>query len=57
MPVPIGNVRTDSLREVWATSEVLEMLRDRSQYKEGAAPAYGGASAGMQGDRICLVPC
>jgi len=33
MPVPIGNVRTDSLREVWATSEVLEMLRDRSQYK------------------------
>ena len=33
MPVPIGNVRTDSLREVWATSEVLEMLRDRSRYK------------------------
>ena len=33
MPVPLGNVRTDSLREVWATSEVLEMLRDRSRYK------------------------
>ena len=33
MPVPLGNVKTDSLREVWATSEVLEMLRDRSQYK------------------------
>jgi len=33
LPVPIGNVRTDSLREVWATSEVLEMLRDRSRYK------------------------
>ena len=33
MPVPIGNVRTDSLREIWATSEVLGMLRDRSQYK------------------------
>jgi radical SAM protein with 4Fe4S-binding SPASM domain len=33
MPVPIGNVRTDSLREIWATSEVLEMLRDRSRYK------------------------
>lgn len=32
MPIPIGNVRTDSLREVWATSEVLEMLRDRSRY-------------------------
>jgi len=33
MPISIGNVRTDSLREVWATSEVLEMLRDRSRYK------------------------
>jgi radical SAM protein with 4Fe4S-binding SPASM domain len=33
MPVPIGNIRTDSLREVWATSEVLEQLRDRSRYK------------------------
>ena len=32
MPVPIGNVRTDSLREVWATSDVLAMLRDRSRY-------------------------
>jgi radical SAM protein with 4Fe4S-binding SPASM domain len=33
MPVPIGNIRTDSIREVWATSKVLEMLRDRSAYK------------------------
>ena len=32
MPIPLGNVRTDSLREVWATSEVLEMLRNRSRY-------------------------
>lgn len=33
MPVPIGNVRTDSLRELWATSEVLMALRDKSQYQ------------------------
>ena len=33
MPVPIGNVRKDALREVWATSEVLGMLRDRSGYQ------------------------
>lgn len=33
LPVPIGNVRKDSLREVWATSEVLEALRDKKRYK------------------------
>jgi len=32
LPVPIGNVRTDSLREVWATSEVLTRLRNQSLY-------------------------
>src|SRR5208283_1061747 len=32
LPVPIGNVRTDSLREIWTTSEVLNALRDRSGY-------------------------
>ena len=31
--VPIGNVRKDALREVWATSEVLNALRDRNSYK------------------------
>jgi MoaA/NifB/PqqE/SkfB family radical SAM enzyme len=31
--VPIGNVTTDSLRELWAVSPVLEALRDRSQYE------------------------
>ncbi len=30
--LPLGNVRRDSLREVWATSEVLGALRDRSRY-------------------------
>lgn len=32
MPLPIGNVRRDSLREIWATSEVLEMLRNKKSY-------------------------
>jgi AdoMet-dependent heme synthase len=31
--IPVGNVRKDSLREVWATSDVLNALRDRSRYK------------------------
>jgi radical SAM protein with 4Fe4S-binding SPASM domain len=31
--IPIGNVRKDRLREVWATSGVLESLRDRSKYR------------------------
>jgi len=33
LPIPIGNVRRDALREVWATSEVLEALRDKKRYK------------------------
>jgi radical SAM protein with 4Fe4S-binding SPASM domain len=33
LPIPLGNVMTDSIREVWATSKVLEALRDRSAYK------------------------
>jgi AdoMet-dependent heme synthase len=32
LPVPIGNVRKDSLREVWATSEVLHRIRDQARY-------------------------
>jgi radical SAM protein with 4Fe4S-binding SPASM domain len=33
LPVSLGNVRTDSLREIWSTSEVLTSLRDRSLYE------------------------
>ncbi|HEY3275447.1 MAG TPA: radical SAM protein [Syntrophorhabdaceae bacterium] len=33
LPIPIGNVLTDSLREIWATSEVLQRLRNRDLYK------------------------
>jgi radical SAM protein with 4Fe4S-binding SPASM domain len=33
LPVSLGNIRTDSLREIWSTSEVLNSLRDRSRYE------------------------
>ncbi len=33
LPLSLGNVRRDSLREIWATSPVLKALRDRSNYK------------------------
>jgi len=33
MPIPIGNVRSDSLREIWAASPVLSALRDRNRYQ------------------------
>lgn len=33
LDIPIGNIRKDSLREVWATSDVLLKLRDRKSYK------------------------
>lgn len=32
LPVSIGNVRKDSLREIWAASDVLNLLRDKSKY-------------------------
>lgn len=32
LPVPLGNIREDSVREIWATSEVLNALRDRDRY-------------------------
>lgn len=32
LPIPIGNVTCDSIRQVWAESPVLEMLRSRSRY-------------------------
>ncbi|UCF87340.1 MAG: SPASM domain-containing protein, partial [Nitrospiraceae bacterium] len=33
LPVPVGNIKKDSLREVWAMSEVLNALRDKSRYR------------------------
>lgn len=35
LPLPLGNIRTDSLREIWAASPLLDALRSRSGY-EGA---------------------
>ena len=44
LEIPIGNIRTDSLREVWATSEVLASLRDQSLYQGrcGACDRWSG---------------
>lgn len=33
LPVPIGNIRKDSLREIWSMSTVLNDLRDKTKYK------------------------
>jgi radical SAM protein with 4Fe4S-binding SPASM domain len=33
LPVPIGNVRKDSLREIWSMSPVLNDLRNKTKYK------------------------
>ncbi len=33
LPIPLGNIETDSLREVWSASPVLNLLRDRNAYK------------------------
>lgn len=32
LPIPIGNIHTDSIRQVWAESPVLNALRDRKRY-------------------------
>lgn len=32
LPLPIGNLKSDALREVWAASPVLEALRDKGRY-------------------------
>ncbi len=34
LSIPIGNIRKDSLRTVWAESDVLNQLRDKSTYNE-----------------------
>ena len=33
LPVPLGNIRKDSLREIWSSSKVLNALRTRSMYR------------------------
>jgi radical SAM protein with 4Fe4S-binding SPASM domain len=69
LDIPIGNIRKDSLREVWATSEVLESLRDKSRYKGKCstcsrwancrgcrAIAYAYTKAGGEGDYLAEDP-
>lgn len=40
LDIPLGNVRTDALREVWATSPILARLREKK--------LYGGKCAGCE---------
>ena len=42
LALPLGNVRTDSLREIWTDSPVLEQLRNRALYKGkcGSCPRW-----------------
>ncbi len=42
LPLPLGNLRTDSLREIWADSPILARLRDRSLYRGrcGSCPRW-----------------
>jgi MoaA/NifB/PqqE/SkfB family radical SAM enzyme len=65
LPIPIGNVRTDSLREIWATSDVLNSLRDQTLYqgKCGGCSRWAScrgcraiafATAGAGGVNACL---
>ena len=44
LAVPLGNIRRDSLRQVWATSPVLQQLRDRQSYtgRCGSCPRWAG---------------
>jgi len=32
LPISLGNIRTDSIREIWTTSSVLDALRTRARY-------------------------
>ena len=44
LEIPLGNVTTDSLREIWATAEVLHRLRTQALYggKCTACPRWSG---------------
>lgn len=44
LPVSIGNVKKDSLREIWTASPVLGQLRDKSRYKGKCGTCAGWAS-------------
>jgi len=65
LPIPIGNALTDSLREIWATSDVLNNLRDQTLYQGKCGDcsrwascrgcrAIAFATAGTGGVNACL---
>ena len=65
LPIPVGNVLTDSLREIWATSDVLNSLRDQTLYQGKCGDcsrwascrgcrAIAFATAGTGGVNACL---
>ena len=65
LPIPIGNALTDSLREIWATSDVLNSLRDQTLYQGKCGDcsrwascrgcrAIAFATAGTGGVNACL---
>jgi len=69
MPIPLGNVKRDSIREVWAMSEILNDLRDRTKYRGKCgsckrwahcrgcrAIAYAYSSADGKGDHLAPDP-
>ncbi len=71
LPLPLGNVLADSIREVWATSTVLQALRDKGRYSgrcgacrrwadcrgcRAIAYAYSAASNGGRGDFLSEDP-
>ena len=56
LPVPLGNVRRDRLREVWSASPVLDALRDKTRYSGDMrlVPPLGPVP-GLPGHRLRLV--
>ncbi len=53
--VPIGNVRKDRIREVWATSPVLDALRDKRRYRGRCGRC--GRWSGCRGCRAIAYAC
>ena len=53
--IPVGNVRKDSLREIWATSETLNLLRDKGSYKGKCASCPSWANC--RGCRAIAYAC
>lgn len=44
LPITLGNILTDSFREIWTSSEVLARIRDRSGYQGNCGSCHRWAS-------------